>query len=94
MKQEGISPDITTWNSLIQWHCKHGELSIALELLAKMQQQGLYPDVKIFVTIISRLGSRYGRFQDAEESINALKSEGVQLSANLFCVLANAYAQQ
>jgi hypothetical protein len=37
---------------------------------------------------------QYGRFDDAEVCISALKSEGVQPSASIFCVLANAYAQQ
>ncbi|KAB1223429.1 hypothetical protein CJ030_MR2G012426 [Morella rubra] len=32
MQQQGIGPDITTWNSLIRWHCKAGDLSKALEL--------------------------------------------------------------
>ncbi|KAL7180746.1 hypothetical protein ACSBR1_039748 [Camellia fascicularis] len=36
----------------------------------------------------------YGRFLDAEECINALKLEGIQLSASVFSVLANAYAQR
>ncbi|GFY83932.1 hypothetical protein Acr_03g0007060 [Actinidia rufa] len=58
MQQEGIKPDIRTWNSLITWHCKSGNLVNALELLTRMQEQGLYPDPKIFVSIISCLGEQ------------------------------------
>eukprot|EP00268_Persea_americana_P041022 TRINITY_DN4084_c0_g2_i5.p1 TRINITY_DN4084_c0_g2~~TRINITY_DN4084_c0_g2_i5.p1 ORF type:complete len:151 (+),score=29.81 TRINITY_DN4084_c0_g2_i5:190-642(+) len=127
MQNEGIRPNITTWNSLIRWHCSAGKLDRALEFFIKMQDHGLYPDPKIFITIISRLGEQgkwdkikknfesmkyrglqrsgiiyavlvdiygqYGKFQDAE-CLAALKSEGVQPSASMFCALANAYAQQ
>ncbi|KAM7499866.1 hypothetical protein LguiA_024280 [Lonicera macranthoides] len=121
---EGIRPDITAWNSLIRWYCKLEELANALELFTKIQEQGgLYPDPKIFIAIISRLGEhrkwdginnnfekmktrghqrsgeinavivdiygQCGRFQDAAECINALRSEGVHLSASMFCLLAN-----
>ena len=119
MRQEGIKPDITTWNSLIRWHCKAGDSSKALKLFTQMLEQGLYPDPKIFITIISHLGEQgkwdvmknfetmkyrghkksgaiyavlvdiygqYGRFDDAEVCISALKSEGVQPSASIFCL--------
>ena len=93
-----------------------------------MQDQGLYPDTKIFISLISRLRElekrkvvkknfenmkcrghqevgtiyailvdiygQYGQFEDAEDCISALKSEGLLPSASMFCVLANAYAQQ
>ncbi|KAE9464647.1 hypothetical protein C3L33_03446, partial [Rhododendron williamsianum] len=94
MQEEGIKPDIMTWNLLIKWHCNSGYIDHALELFAKMQEQGLYPDPKIFICSLVVWGSRYGRFEDAEECVNALKVEGIQLSASIFCVLANAYAQQ
>ncbi|KAF5190077.1 Tetratricopeptide repeat (TPR)-like superfamily protein, partial [Thalictrum thalictroides] len=56
MQRDDIKPDITTWNSLIRWHCQAGDVGKALEFFSTMQDQGLYPDPKIFVIIISRLG--------------------------------------
>ena len=44
--------------------------------------------------ILGDIYGQYGRFQDAENCISALKSEGLLPSAGMFCVLANAYAQQ
>ncbi|KAL1198002.1 putative pentatricopeptide repeat-containing protein [Cardamine amara subsp. amara] len=123
-----VKPNISTWNSLIRWHCHHGKLDIALELFAMMQDQGIYPDPRIFVNLITRFGEngnwnmiskhfevveckkhkdaraiygalvqiigQFGSFQDVEELVGKLKSQGVAPSANMFCTLANAYAQQ
>ncbi|KAJ0702328.1 putative tetratricopeptide-like helical domain superfamily [Helianthus annuus] len=47
----------------------------------------------IYAVLVDIYG-QYGKFEDAEECINALKPEGVPLSARVFCVLANAYAQR
>ncbi|XP_024007202.1 putative pentatricopeptide repeat-containing protein At5g36300 [Eutrema salsugineum] len=127
-KSSDSKPNISTWNSLIRWHCHHGALDVALELFTMMQDQGIYLDPRIFVKLITRLGEKgnwnmisksfesveckehrdtraiyaalveiigqFGSFQDAEELVCKLKSEGVAPSANMFCTLANAYAQQ
>ncbi|XP_018483210.2 putative pentatricopeptide repeat-containing protein At5g36300 [Raphanus sativus] len=124
-----LKPDISTWSSLIRWHCHHGAVDKALELFTMMQDQGLYPDPRMFVKLITLLGEKgswdmisksfesikckeerrdtramyaalveivgqFGSFQDPEELVGKLKSEGVAPSVNMFCTLANAYAQQ
>ncbi|CAN7016020.1 unnamed protein product [Brassica oleracea var. botrytis] len=128
-RSSDLKPNMSTWNSLIRWHCHHGAVDKALELFTMMQDQGLYPDPRMFVKLITRLGEKgswnmisqsfesikcredrrdtraiyaalveivgqFGSFQDPEELVGRLKSEGVAPSANMFCTLADAYAQQ
>ncbi|KAJ0234445.1 putative pentatricopeptide repeat-containing protein [Hirschfeldia incana] len=123
---DDLKPNISTWNSVIRWHCHHGAVDEAVELFGMMQDQGVYPDLRMFVKLITRLGEKgrwkmisrsfesmkcrgdaravyaalveivgqFGSFQDPEELVGKLKSEGVAPSANMFCTLADAYAQQ
>ncbi|KAF7146868.1 hypothetical protein RHSIM_Rhsim03G0219800 [Rhododendron simsii] len=58
-----------------------------------MKCRGHQKSGAIYSVLVDIYG-QYGRFQDAEECVNALKVEGIQLSASIFCVLANALAQQ
>lgn len=58
-----------------------------------MKYRGLQRSGIIYAVLVDIYG-QYGKFQDAEECLAALKSEGVQPSASMFCALANAYAQQ
>ena len=48
----------------------------------------------VVYAILADIYGQYGTFQNAEECIQALKSEGLVVSPSIFCVLANAYAQQ
>ncbi|KAI3921123.1 hypothetical protein MKX01_036102 [Papaver californicum] len=52
-----------------------------------MKHRGLWRSGAIYAVLVDIYG-QYGRFQNAEECVLALKSEGVQLSANMFCALA------
>ena len=47
----------------------------------------------VYAVLVDIYG-QYGKFQNAGECVQALKSEGVLVSPSIFCVLANAYAQQ
>ena len=81
------------WNSLIRWHCKHGELANALELFTKMQEQGgLNPDPKIFITIISRLGEQ-GKLDVIKNNFDKMKFRGHQRSGAIYAVLVYIYGQ-
>ena len=53
-----------------------------------------YKKSGVIYAVLVDIYGQYGKFQDAEECVAALKSEGLLTSASTFCVLANAYAQQ
>ena len=57
-----------------------------------MQQQGPYPDVKIFVIIISCLGEQ-GKWDVIKKNFEKLKGWGHQRSGSVYAVLVDIYGQ-
>ncbi|RZC74947.1 hypothetical protein C5167_050432 [Papaver somniferum] len=109
MTETKIPLDRRLYNSIIDTFGKYGELNEAVTIFGNMQREGIKPDVVTYNSLIRwhcKSGNvdmalefftqmqEEGLFLNTEECVLALKSEGVQLSANMFCALANAYAQQ
>jgi pentatricopeptide repeat protein len=127
MQQRGVKPDIGTWNALINWHCKGGDLKGAVRFLflgntrarpvpgSENISQYNYPFrgarkvghdmeiIRLYVNkgnrqsgviyaILADIYGQYGQFRNAE-CVAAIRSEGVMLSASVFCALANAFVQ-
>jgi pentatricopeptide repeat protein len=64
MIHRGFSPDIVTYNSLINGLCKRGRIQEALNLFEKLQAEGIQPDSITYNTLICWL-CREGAFDDA-----------------------------
>ena len=52
MRQQGLQPNVITYNSLISACGKSGKAERALQFFAKMQQQGLRPNVITYNAVI------------------------------------------
>jgi pentatricopeptide repeat protein len=58
-----------------------------------MQSQGLLPNVVTYTTLVDIYG-RSGRFDDAIECLEDMKSAGLKPSSTMYNALINAYAQR
>ncbi|WOK94605.1 hypothetical protein Cni_G03310 [Canna indica] len=53
MTKEGVLPDITTFNSLLEALCKSGETNFCVDLLQNATDMGLCPDISTYKLIKS-----------------------------------------
>jgi pentatricopeptide repeat protein len=56
MRELGISPDLVTYNSLIDCHCKNRGVENAYKLLDEMRKAEISPDVITYTSLIGGLG--------------------------------------
>ncbi|XP_020875490.1 putative pentatricopeptide repeat-containing protein At5g36300 isoform X3 [Arabidopsis lyrata subsp. lyrata] len=85
-------PNISTWNSLIRWHCHHGALDMALELFTMMQDQGLYPDPRMFVNLITRLGEN-GNWNMIDKHFESIKCKEHKDTRAIYAALVQIIGQ-
>ncbi|KAI5348800.1 hypothetical protein L3X38_001687 [Prunus dulcis] len=57
-----------------------------------MQEEGLYPDPKIFVTVISRLGEQ-GKWNMIQKTFENMKRRGHKKSGTIYAALVDIYGQ-
>nr|POF05751.1 pentatricopeptide repeat-containing protein, mitochondrial [Quercus suber] len=62
-------------------------------LFGRMQSQGLLPNVVTYTTLVDIYG-KSGRFDDAIECLDVMKSAGLKLPSTMYNALINAYAQK
>ncbi|ANM71076.1 Tetratricopeptide repeat (TPR)-like superfamily protein [Arabidopsis thaliana] len=105
IREIGLPMDVEIYNSVIDTFGKYGELDEELQVLEKLQRSSdSRPNIRTWNSLI-RWHCHHGAvdmalelftmiFEDIGELVGKLKSQGVAPSANLFCTLANAYAQQ
>jgi pentatricopeptide repeat protein len=56
MRELGVEPDLVTYNSLIDCHCKNRDVDKAYKLLDEMREKGISPDVITYTSLIGGLG--------------------------------------
>ncbi|TVU47988.1 hypothetical protein EJB05_07606, partial [Eragrostis curvula] len=56
MRELGVEPDLVTYNSLIDCHCKNRGVDKAYELLDEMRKKDISPDVITYTSLIGGLG--------------------------------------
>ena len=56
MRQQGLQPNVITYNSVISACEKGGKAESALQLFYEMRQQGLQPNVIFYTAVISACG--------------------------------------
>ncbi|XP_027925686.1 putative pentatricopeptide repeat-containing protein At1g02420 isoform X2 [Vigna unguiculata] len=75
MKEMGVTPDVVTYNSLVDVYCKGREIEKAYKVLDEMRDQGLSPDVITYTCIISGLGL-IGQPDKARDVLKEMKEYG------------------
>jgi hypothetical protein len=63
------------------------------KLFDGMNNRGFKESGAVYAILVDIYG-QYGHFRDAQDCIAALRAENTQLLPRVFCVIANAYAQQ
>ncbi|XP_052146567.1 putative pentatricopeptide repeat-containing protein At1g02420 [Oryza glaberrima] len=56
MRELGVEPDLVTYNSLIDCHCKNRGVENAYKLLDEMREKDISPDVITYTSLIGGLG--------------------------------------
>ena len=62
-------------------------------LFGRMQSQGLLPNVVTYTTLVDIYG-KSGRFDDAIECLDVMKSAGLKPPSTMYNALINVYAQK
>ncbi|CAA0405753.1 unnamed protein product [Arabidopsis thaliana] len=102
MKKRKFRLNSFVYGKIIRIYRDNGMWKKALGIVEEIREIGLPMDVEIYNSVIDTFGKygeldeelQFGSFEDIGELVGKLKSQGVAPSANLFCTLANAYAQQ
>ncbi|KAG7610925.1 Pentatricopeptide repeat [Arabidopsis suecica] len=102
MKKRKFRLNSFVYGKIIRIYRDNGMRKKALGIVEEIREIGLPMDVEIYNSVIDTFGKygeldeelQFGSFEDIGELVGKLKSQGVAPSANLFCTLANAYAQQ
>ncbi|OQU93031.1 hypothetical protein SORBI_3001G462401 [Sorghum bicolor] len=56
MRELGVEPDLVTYNSLIDCHCKNRDVEKAYKLLDEMREKDISPDIITYTSLIGGLG--------------------------------------
>ncbi|BAT90671.1 hypothetical protein LR48_Vigan08g159300 [Vigna angularis] len=75
MKEMGVTPDVVTYNSLVDVYCKGREIEKAYKVLEEMREQDLSPDVITYTCIIGGLGL-IGQPDKARDVLKEMKEYG------------------
>ncbi|CAH1431094.1 unnamed protein product [Lactuca virosa] len=93
MQTQGLYPDPSIFITIITRLGEQGKWDIIKKNFEQMKGGGHGQSGTIYAVLVDIYG-QYGSFEDGEDCINTLKLEEVPLSARIFCVLANVYAQR
>ncbi|KAG4917222.1 hypothetical protein AAZX31_02G009700 [Glycine max] len=75
MKEMGVTPDVVTYNSLMDVYCKGREIEKAYKMLDEMRDQDFSPDVITYTCIIGGLGL-IGQPDKARNVLKEMKEYG------------------
>ncbi|XP_078159332.1 uncharacterized protein LOC144554849 [Carex rostrata] len=89
MPMLGCTPDLFSYNTLINGHCKKGDIEKAEELLDDMVSRGLQPDVVTYNTLIDGLCKK-GLIDKALNMLQHIVSEGHEPDVMTYTALMDA----
>ena len=93
MVEEGVVPNLVTYNILIDVHVKNGQWEEALSLLDTLEQQGIAAEARTYNTVISAC-NRSGQHERALAVYDRMLAAGVKPSATTYTALISAYGKR
>ena len=91
MKRDGIGPDITTYNTLLQIYGLHRrDLEKVEECVEEMDENGISKDLFTYSTLINIYGN-VARDLHIDILLATMKAEGLKLDVTLCNTLLNLY---
>ncbi|MCO5580813.1 hypothetical protein L7F22_034684 [Adiantum nelumboides] len=82
--------DMASWSSIMSGYAEHGRVHDVLNLLNRMQLEGLQPDEGILICILSACGS-IGALQEGSWIYHLVLDYGMGLDTRLACEIVNMY---
>ncbi|PQQ02363.1 hypothetical protein Pyn_34922 [Prunus yedoensis var. nudiflora] len=89
MKDQGLMPDVVTYNTLIHGLCQSGKWEKAKSFLICMVDSGISPDVYTFAVLISAL-CKEERIQEALALFEEMTGKGINPNVVIFNSLISA----
>ncbi|KAK9085926.1 hypothetical protein Sjap_026337 [Stephania japonica] len=87
-----LSPNLVTYNSLIQGQCKEGHLDSAFKLLTIMTENGLAPDQWTYSMLIDTL-CKQKKVDEALGLFESLPDKGVKTNEVIYTALIDGYCK-
>ncbi|KAJ3086182.1 hypothetical protein HK102_013445 [Quaeritorhiza haematococci] len=91
--QSGISPSVTTYNTLIMAHARAGDQEGAMQWYSRILQDGMEPDVVTYNILISANGAALNAVGALEAYQALLKREDLKPTKYTFLPLIGMYAK-
>jgi len=92
MREEGIEPDVVTWNTLIDAHCKGGRHDRAMELFEEMRESNCPPGTTTYNIMINLLGEQE-RWEGVEAMLSEMKEQGLVPNIITYTTLVDVYGR-
>ena len=90
--EHGLTPNIDCWNAMIGVYARLQDATEALNLVSKMQQEGVQPDTRTFNLVIRALCNS-GAIAAAEEFVRHLQDRGQPLNTEMINSLIFAHVR-
>jgi pentatricopeptide repeat protein len=91
MEEEGVKPDLVTWNGLISGYSTQGRTEEALTVINRSKSSGITPNVVSWTSLISGC-SQNKLYIDALQFFTQMQEENVKPNATTICNLLCACA--
>jgi len=92
MQENGIKPDVVTYNSIINEYVTKGEIDDARKTWEIMQQRGIKPDVVTCASIIGGYAGR-GMMDGVMKTLLEMKQLGIKLDVAIYNSIIYGYAE-
>lgn len=93
MLQRGLTPDIVTYNSIINGMCKMGWMHAALNLLEKLHHEDVLPDTITYNILIS-WHCKASMLDDANGLLNRAINSGIWPNAHTWNIMVNNFVRE
>ncbi|XP_021771487.1 putative pentatricopeptide repeat-containing protein At1g12700, mitochondrial [Chenopodium quinoa] len=92
MFQKGITPDVVTFNTLIDGSCKANRLTLARQLFIDMQAHGVTPDVVSYSSLLDGL-CKCKRLDEAVALLEDMEDKGIKPDTVTYSILMDSLCE-
>eukprot|EP00026_Physarum_polycephalum_P000866 Phypoly_transcript_00867.p1 GENE.Phypoly_transcript_00867~~Phypoly_transcript_00867.p1 ORF type:complete len:770 (+),score=104.96 Phypoly_transcript_00867:1491-3800(+) len=86
MRQEGIMPDVLSYQLLIAEAIESGDIQSCQKLVEEMAQSGVTMDAKFYGTIVNKL-AKQGYWKEANTIFTEIQATGVELDTGIYDIM-------
>ncbi|XP_021742875.1 pentatricopeptide repeat-containing protein At1g62930, chloroplastic-like [Chenopodium quinoa] len=76
MEAHGLTPNVITWNSLLDGMCKNGQIDEAITMMQQMENSGVVPNIVTYSILMDGLCNAK-RLREAVEIFSVLTTKGL-----------------